>query len=553
MQVIDSIRYKKFRGMYFMKERIMKYIVYFLLVIESLLSVLTATILKNIIDVASNKNIYKLKYTAITVLVFLGLLFLISYFSSLFRNKYIYNYNYNSKKNIIETIIDYNYDEFFSKDVGHYLTILEKNTQLYQQYNLEAKFSLVKNIALMVFGLTSMLFYSWELCILILVTAIIPIVVSSILSKPLKGLQKNYQNNYSLYLDNVKSILLSFPIIKLFNAKSYVLDENKCILKDSENSNFKLNFRNDIIQSITSVVGSIVIFVIFISGAYLVINNKIDVGTLIAFIQLTNYVISPIQSISVDVQRIKSTKSIFDDLAFENINHDKSKYTLDTINNISLKNVSLTLNQNEILKNINLSLIKGNKYAIIGPNGSGKSTLLQTINKLHKIDKGEILIDNININTISDSDYFTNLMYLFQHPIIFNRNVKDNILMGAAEDGKLLEKIVSIMELDGILNKDANNLSGGEKQKVALARVLYREPKVLLLDEAYSQIDAKSAARIKDKIFKMNNTLIEVTHDITKSNLQKYSEIILILNGYIFSKGNYNEIEKDINQIMVDK
>lgn len=191
--------------------------------------------------------------------------------------------------------------------------------------------------------------------------------------------------------------------------------------------------------------------------------------------------------------------------------------------------------------------IKRNKITcIIGESGSGKTTLLRLLNKLISCDKGEILYDNQSLSDIDSVELRRNVVMLPQSPAIFKGSIKDNLLIGLKFSEKpllpdnSLSQVLKLMNLNKELSEDADKLSGGEKQRIALGRVILLQPEVLLLDEPSSALDEDTENLIFNALVNYtkdnNKTLIMVTH--SKKVAHHFSdEIIEIKNGFIINQG----------------
>lgn len=191
--------------------------------------------------------------------------------------------------------------------------------------------------------------------------------------------------------------------------------------------------------------------------------------------------------------------------------------------------------------------IKRNKITcIIGESGSGKTTLLRLLNKLISCDKGEILYDNQSLSDIDSVELRRNVVMLPQSPAIFKGSIKDNLLIGLKFSEKpllpdnSLSQVLKLVNLNKELSEDADKLSGGEKQRIALGRVILLQPEVLLLDEPSSALDEDTENLIFNALVNYtkdnNKTLIMVTH--SKKVAHHFSdEIIEIKNGFIINQG----------------
>lgn len=197
---------------------------------------------------------------------------------------------------------------------------------------------------------------------------------------------------------------------------------------------------------------------------------------------------------------------------------------------ISLKNVSLVKSNNnkriDILNHISLEIPRNSIYTIVGPSGSGKSSLLLLLNRLSELSEGEIYIGNKEIRELEVIKLRRKVGIVFQKPTLFSGTVEENILYGpklaSIKDKSIAAKMINLVGLDlEFLQRDVDDLSGGEVQRVAIARAIANEPEILLLDEPTSALDPNSTKEIEGLILDLNRklglTVVWVTHDMEQA------------------------------------
>jgi len=221
---------------------------------------------------------------------------------------------------------------------------------------------------------------------------------------------------------------------------------------------------------------------------------------------------------------------------------------------IEFKNVSFSYEGKEVLKNINLRIAKGQTIAIVGASGAGKSTLVDLIPRFHDVQSGEILIDGTNIKDLKIDDLRNLMGIVSQEPVLFNDSIANNISLGV-ENAPMVDienagKIANAHEF--IINKEdgyhaiagdrGTKLSGGEKQRVTIARAIFKNPPILILDEATSSLDTVSERLVQDAInhLMQNRTSIIIAHRL--STVQNADEILVLERGEIKERGTHSEL-----------
>lgn len=191
---------------------------------------------------------------------------------------------------------------------------------------------------------------------------------------------------------------------------------------------------------------------------------------------------------------------------------------------IELRNINKGFDDRIVLENLNYNFYEGNSYALIGSSGAGKTTLLNIIGKLEEADSGDIIVNDINLNNIKEKDYFKNyLSYLFQNfGLIENKTIQENLMLafvgekiGKLEKQQKMNEALKRVHLDVKLNRKIYTLSGGEAQRVALAKTILKDSPIILADEPTASVDQKNSEEIIELILslkKENKIIIIATH-----------------------------------------
>lgn len=304
--------------------------------------------------------------------------------------------------------------------------------------------------------------------------------------------------------------------------------------------NSKLNKKYIHINLIKDFIVSFGTILLMFIGINLVNKKIITLSSLIAFNSVIIYYFISLENvISIDTSLINAKEAYkrVDRLLKNKEEENISKVNLNFSEKIEFKNVIFSYNDvNNILENINFKIIKNTYVFINGISGTGKSTLFKLLNKELEIKENMIFIDNIDINKISREDIKDNICYVSQNEFIFTGTILDNIKMFKDVSNYELDKVIKVSKVDDILRKrkinldyvleeNGNNLSGGERQKILLARSLLRNKKILILDETMNEIDPYSEKEILKNIkTEYNLTLILISHRTDNSNL--FDEII---------------------------
>ena len=253
---------------------------------------------------------------------------------------------------------------------------------------------------------------------------------------------------------------------------------------------------------------------------------------------------------------VASAERVFDFLELEE--EVKSEKRLDTNNlkiNIEFKNVKFGYNENKIIiKDFSAKIKEGQKIAIVGPTGAGKTTIVKLLMRFYELNDGSIEIDGHNISEYSRNDIRSLFGMVLQDTWLFNGTIKDNIRYGKldADDNEIINacKTASVDHFiktlpdnyDMILNEEADNISGGQKQLLTIARVILANPKILILDEATSSVDTRTEILIQKAMDKLteNRTSFVIAHRL--STIKNADEIAVISEGTIKEQGDHEAL-----------
>lgn len=296
-------------------------------------------------------------------------------------------------------------------------------------------------------------------------------------------------------------------------------------------------------------------------GSYFVINGEMTVGSLLSFYTIIGYFTGPVSRLIGSNAQIQNALIAADrlfeiiDLEREKQTH-KTKLTRDTIGDIVFKNVSFRYGTRvDVFKKLNLIIEKGKATAVVGESGSGKSTLISLLQHIYPIQKGKISIGEITLQHI-ELNSLRNLISVVPQKIdLFSGNVIENIAVGEFEPN--LERIFSICKSIGIFNfietmpnqfythlgENGALLSGGQKQRIAIGRALYKNPEIIILDEATSSLDSTSENYVKKTIEKLKanqKTIILISHRL--STVKQTDTIVVLKNGTIKENGSHKEL-----------
>lgn len=411
-------------------------------------------------------------------------------------------------------------------------------------------------------GIVGLFIIDYRMTLLVLIFIPIKFIVMKKFAKKQKSIVEEFiksnQNYASWFGDTVGGI----KEVKLFNIYKEKYDEfsirQKSIIEKQKQLNMLIQWN----VKADSIMVHLLSTVLYIVGANLVFELQLSVGSVFAFITYSSYVTGPISAI-LNIGYllsgiIPSTKRFYEfmDLKEEN---DDGVLTEKVFGDLKFENIFFSYEaEKPLLMDVQMKFPKGSKTALIGRNGSGKSTIINLLTRLYDPANGRILLNGTDISNISLTSYRNMVSIVSQQIYLFNDTIRNNICLykevseedieAACRDSGL-EDFLKEVSLEYIVGQNGSMLSGGQKQKIALARALVHERPILLFDEVTSNTDVYSEhqingllhTRLKDK------TVIMVTH--RQEILKKVDQIIILKDGVIADRGMYKELINKNNEL----
>ena len=467
--------------------------------------------------------------------------------------------NFDLKKDMLESLTNFEVKNFDNTNSGLFISRLNKDTtelsQLFDDITDDLS-GIILNISFIIY----VLYLNVHLGIFLILNVILVYILTSKKLFYYKRTKQDYKEKDEKVVGLYTDIIRGIREIKDLNLKSVVLkDANKkqleTIKAEIKNTHTRRTWDRWI-----AVFQHILDFVFILLSIYFIINNTLQVSSFLIIFLYKNKVLNLIKYISEIREKLADGKvsaaRVFDIISYKSFS--KENYGTIKANNIKgnieFKNVEFQYNSNKLFKNLNLKIESNKMIAIVGRSGEGKSTILKLISKGYSVDGGKILIDNYNINDLSEKTIKDNISVVSQSPYIFNLSIKDNIKLAnpTATDEEIIEvckkaqihDIIDQMEkgYDTIVGENGVILSGGQKQRIAIARALIKKSKIILLDEATSSLDNSNQEKIKNVIKELSkdHTVIIVAHRL--STIVDSDNIFVVNKHKICASSTHTEL-----------
>ena len=458
------------------------------------------------------------------------------------------------KNNAYEHILSKNISDFNKSTTSTYVSAFTNDVKVIEENYVFAPFDILTQITLFISSIVIMLLYSPALTGIAIALSIIPMVVMLLVGGKLSVHETNISNQNEGFMHFLKDNLAGFSTIKVFKAEGKIKEifKNRNNVLETERAKKErtlvlLMF----LQALTTIVAQ---FGVFFIGAYIAITTGvIQASVIILFVQLMNSVLNPLIQVPTLISKRNSCKPLFKKLdEIIRVEDCGEKETVKFENSIKVSNLEFAYEENNILNGIDFEFKKGKSYALVGASGSGKTTLLNLLAGRYQEYNGAIYYDDKELKNLSIDSLFEKMAYVEQNVFVFDDSIVNNVTMysNVEEDvlTRALEKagLKALIEEKGVgykCGENGSNLSGGEKQRISIARALIKNAELLFMDEATSALDNETSSNVMHSVLDIDNlSKIVITHKLEEKILKRFDEIIVLKNGKVYENGSFDEL-----------
>ena len=447
---------------------------------------------------------------------------------------------------------------FSKENTSFYISALSNDANTIEMEVLCNLFNvLIDDVLLFSGAFILMLHYSPLLTGIGVVLSLLPVFVSLAAGNRVAEAEKIVSTKNEAYISTLNDSLNGFAIVKSFQAEAAMCRMFADKMREVSDAKTMRRKVSIIVQSLAVIAGTVAQFGVFIIGIALALNGQaISGGTLIAFVNLMNYVVNPISSTPQYIAQCKASFALIDKLADaleDNIREEGLENKAELDSKITVSHLSFGYEaEKPVLCDVNFTFDAGKSYAVVGASGSGKSTLLNLLMASHSDYSGSICYDDTELRQISSASLYEMVSVIQQNVFIFNASIRDNITMFSdfpraevdrAIESSGLSRLIAERGEDYLCGENGSGLSGGEKQRISIARSLLKKSQVLLVDEATAALDAQTAFQVSNAILNLNGlTRIVVTHALDENLLKRYDCVLTLKNGSIIESGSFDAL-----------
>ena len=550
--------YRQLCGRFYHKNRTMFGLAAFSALFSGFGGLIVSWILKELIDTAAKEpGAMSFRTDLILIGVFMVLMFLSFLLDYATRPRFLKRAMRQYRDYAFERLMDKGISTFRDESTATYLSALTNDAASIEANYLTKLLSLF-TMSVMFFGsVTLMVWYSPLLTAVAVGVTLLPLVASILTGNRMVAAEKAVSDKNGSFTAILTDCLSGFSVIKSFQAEREIYKLFAARNRELEDSKFTRERIKTVVGMIGAFAGMIAQLGVFVVGTYLILSGRdLTTGTVMMFVNLMNFMIQPISELPGLLAGRKASLGLIRKLADAleaNSEAGGTKELRSLENAIVLRDVRFGYDEEkEILHGINATFAAGKAYAIAGASGSGKSTPLTLLLSSSANYGGEIRMDDEELRDIRPESLYECISVIQQNVFVFNASIRDNVTMFRDFPKEELEEAIDHAHLDELIAKrgedtlcgeNGSGLSGGEKQRISIARSLLRRSSVLLADEATAALDAQTAWQVSNDILDLAGiTRIVVTHSLEEGILQRYDGILVLKDGRAEEFGTFDEL-----------
>lgn len=446
---------------------------------------------------------------------------------------------------------------FRDESAAGYLSALTNDAASIETNYLAQMLAMITKAVTFIGALLLMCRYSLLMTAIAAGLTVLPLIASLLTGSRLQTVESRVSERNGEFTAALSDCLAGFTVVKNFKAEREIFRLFAQSNKALEHEKFTGRRIKTLVGMIGAVTGIFAQLGVFIAGVYLSMKGgSMTPGAVVLFVNLMNFIISPIAELPGLLACRKAALGLVDKLAAA-LERSSSREGSETLNRlehgIRLENVSFAYEPGKtVLHGINAEFEAGRAYALVGGSGSGKSTLLNLLMAAETNYSGHILADGIELSDISTDSLYGTMAAIQQNVFVFNASIKDNVSMFRDFPKTELDEAIARAHLgalirergeDYLCGENGSGLSGGEKQRISIARSLLKKSSVLLADEVTAALDAQTAHRVSSDILDLQGiTRIVVTHTLEESLLRRYDKIFVLRGGRIEEAGSFADL-----------
>ena len=490
-------------------------------IVPSLMITLAISYAFNILNADTKEEMMRISVISLIIFLSQPLLFMLS---RAMRIGFMRDIVLEVRKESFEKISSLSIQEFGKSSRETYLSETVSDLNLFEKDFFLSILNIISSGGTFIIGVVILWFFVSPTIALsaIAVTAVLYL-ISRFYESPVRGMLQATQNANSEYNIELSNVLNGLEVMKLYQVEEPFKKLAKGVIHKLETIKNRYQVLNGTQTALTQGIASAYQVIAIVYATYLWTIGRIEMGALVLSFNLLGQMVWSFISVTSFLNRYKASLDVYNRLTSRKETQQKGTEQLNEFKYLKIYELGYTYGDKQVFENLNFNIEKGSKTLIYGPSGIGKTTLLNCITQTFSDYKGRIEINGVDLQAVAPDSYLKKIGYIRQHHFMFEDSIKNNVILNqdykeekliqVLKDVDLLDWVQSLEEgIEHQLKSNGSNISGGQKQRLSIARELYRDCEVLFVDEPSASLDDQTSEYIYDTLLLLNRTIICVSH-----------------------------------------
>ncbi|MCL1919226.1 MAG: ABC transporter ATP-binding protein/permease [Peptococcaceae bacterium] len=526
----------------------------------SIVTVGAAFVLQYILDAIVNSDWDLFHKMLWVVPIYIAILGIVAWLCSLCTKKLIVRCTRDMRGSLYNGVLSRDVENFHGINTADTISALTNDVKIVEENGLIPILSIFQYAFVFVLAAAALIYYSPIIAVVMFVGLVAMYLIPASLGQPISRRQDLLSKSFAMFTISLKDQLAGYDIIRSFRLTDRARKDFAAQNDAVTGNKYAVDRLTALSEGLSQVLGGGAQLVVMLVAGYLALNGQMSAGVLLAVLQLSGTFVGPVAVIMQSAPSIMGARSVMErirDISAEQPSAFQGTKEPVFTDAIRFEDVSFGYKSGpQVLDNLNATLAKNKKYAIIGGSGSGKTTLVKLLCANYSGYTGAISVDGIELRQLDIDKLLAQISFIHQNVYMFDESIQDNIDLHRqyteAEWQRALaasgvDRFLGQMEkgLGTAVGENGVNLSGGQRQRVAVARALIQNKPILILDEGTAAVDWQTAWDIETALLQMPDiTMITITHNLTPELLRRYDGILFLEKGRILEAGDYDSLVK---------
>lgn len=510
------------------------------------LMVIWSLIISKALNAGINANLTELGRILLGGLVFFFAMIISFYLQTIFYARFLNGCTYDLKEDLFQSVIEANVNTHTEYNCAKYLSIFNNDVAVIVKDYFASVPAIFAQLFLAIVATITLLFYNLHLAIFEIILSAVTSVVPILVNKNSAEIQKRYSDMLGTYNTKIKDYISAGAVLKSYHVEDKIRRVHSKTNQQVQSAYLQVEKKRGLVYAVITATRYMESALFLVFASYLIATGHLEVAAMLGAMQIVGYIANPIKQSTNLYANYKRSKMIVDNVqSFINEiqKGEEQKEELIIATPIVIENLNFSYGKKQIIKNVSVRFEQGKKYAIIGESGSGKSTLIKIIMQQLPEYDGIVYVGKQNSKEVDKESFVKKIALIQQEVLLFEDTLRNNITMygdyndleiiSAIERAGLKKYLDSLPQgLETMIGENGVNCSGGERQRITIARALLRKTSVLLMDEATASLDEYTEEQIEKLLLENPQlTIISVTHKSRESLRDKYDEVYQMMDG----------------------